>query len=287
MALEKKSDVRMFGGQLLKFTHASTSTSTPMTFSIFIPPQAKHGKVPVVYYLSGLTCTDDNVTQKACAQRAAAAHGLAFVAPDTSPRGAGIAGEDDSYDFGSGAGFYIDATAEPWSINYKMYSYITAELPALINENFPVDGDRVGITGHSMGGHGALTLAFRNPQLYKSVSAFSPICNPTKCPWGEKAFNGYFGSVDAGKEHDATELMLARGPFPQFPDILIDSGTADNFWKGDVNQLLPENFLAACRAKGQQVTLRMQAGYDHSYFFIATFMDDHLAFHASNLKASL
>lgn len=237
-----------------------------------------------MFYLSGLTCTDDNFTQKACAQKAAAVHGMAIVAPDTSPRGAGIEGEDDAYDFGSGAGFYVDATEAKWATHYNMYTYITKELPSIIEANFPVDIARMGVTGHSMGGHGALTLAFRNPELFKSVSAFSPICNPTKCPWGEKAFTGYFGSVDAGKEHDATELMLARGPFAQFPDILIDSGTADNFWTGEVNQLLPENFLAACRAKSQNVTLRMQAGYDHSYFFIATFMDDHIAFHAGNLK---
>lgn len=282
--MEKKSANKMFGGEVQKWTHASASTQTPMTFSIFLPPQAAHGSVPVLYYLSGLTCTDDNVTQKACAQRAAVEHGMAIVAPDTSPRGAGIEGEDDSYDFGSGAGFYVDATEEKWAKHYNMYSYITKELPPLIESNFPVDGSRAGVTGHSMGGHGALTLAFRHPELFKSVSAFSPICNPTKCPWGEKAFSGYLGSVEAGKEHDATELLLARGPFPQFPDILIDSGTSDGFWSGDVNQLLPENFLAACKAKGQNVTLRMQAGYDHSYFFIATFMADHVAFHARHLK---
>eukprot|EP00929_Paragymnodinium_shiwhaense_P033199 TRINITY_DN18276_c0_g2_i1.p1 TRINITY_DN18276_c0_g2~~TRINITY_DN18276_c0_g2_i1.p1 ORF type:complete len:311 (+),score=57.30 TRINITY_DN18276_c0_g2_i1:90-1022(+) len=283
-ALERKAQNKMFGGMVQKFTHESSTTHTPMTFSVFLPPQAVDGKkVPVVYYLSGLTCTDDNVTQKACAQRAAANHGLALVMPDTSPRGAGVEGEDESYDFGSGAGFYVDATVDKWANNYHMYSYIAKELPQLVAANFPVDTQRVGITGHSMGGHGALTIAFKHPEMYKSVSAFSPICNPTKCPWGEKAFTGYLGSVDAGKAHDATELMLADGPFGTYSDILIDVGTADNFYTGSVNQLLPENFLEACEAKGQKVTLRKQEGYDHSYFFIATFMDDHMAFHAKHL----
>jgi len=277
----------MFGGQVQKWTHASEATATPMTFSVFLPPQAAEAgaRVPVLYYLSGLTCTDDNFTQKACAQRAASLHGIALVAPDTSPRGAGVEGEDESYDFGSGAGFYVDATVEKWAGHYKMYSYITKELPALINASFPVDGSRVGITGHSMGGHGALTIALRNPEMFKSVSAFSPICNPTKCPWGEKAFTGYLGSVAAGAEHDATELMRTKGPFPSFSDILIDQGAADNFYSGQVNQLLPENFLEACQSKGQTCTVRKQEGYDHSYFFIASFIDEHIAYHAKYLKA--
>lgn len=283
--LEKKGENKMFGGLVQKWTHQSTATSTPMTFSVYLPPQAAAGeKLPLVYYLSGLTCTDDNVTQKACAQRAAAQHGLVLVAPDTSPRGTDIEGEHESYDFGSGAGFYVDATVEKWAKNYRMYTYITEELPAVIGANFPVDASRAGITGHSMGGHGALTIALRNPTAYKSVSAFAPICNPTKCPWGEKAFTGYLGSVDAGKEHDATELMRSRGHFSSFSDILIDQGTADNFYSGAVNQLLPGNFAEACKEKGQKLTLRMQEGYDHSYFFMATFMDDHLAFHSEQLK---
>lgn len=276
----------MFGGRVQKWTHTSECTNTPMTFSVFLPPQVEGGaRVPAVYYLSGLTCTDDNFTQKACAQRAAAAHGLALVAPDTSPRGAGVEGEDDAYDFGSGAGFYVDATVDKWARHYNMYSYVTKELPALVNEAFPIDAGRVGVTGHSMGGHGALTVAIRNPEMFRSVSAFSPICNPTKCPWGEKAFAGYLGSVAAGAEHDATELMLSRGPFPKFKDILIDQGTADNFYSGEVNQLLPANFAKACEEKGQKCTLRLQDGYDHSYFFIASFIDDHIAFHAEQLKA--
>jgi S-formylglutathione hydrolase len=279
--LTKKGGNKMFGGEVQKWTHASAATKTPMTFSIFLPPAALAGeRVPVLYYLSGLTCTDDNVTQKACAQRAAAQHGIAVVAPDTSPRGANVEGEDESYDFGSGAGFYVDATEAKWSTNYNMYTYITQELPGLINGNFSVDGSRVGITGHSMGGHGALTIAMRHPDIYKSVSAFSPICNPTKCPWGQKAFTGYLGSVEAGRPHDATEIMLSQGPFPGFADILIDQGKADNFYSGSVNQLLTENFEEACKAKGQKCTVRMQDGYDHSYFFIASFIDDHIAFHA-------
>lgn len=284
--LEKKADIKAFGGQVQKWTHASDATKTPMTFSIFLPPAAEGGaKVPVLYYLSGLTCTDDNFTQKAGAQRAAAAHGIAIVAPDTSPRGAGIEGEDDSYDFGSGAGFYVNATVDKWATHYNMYSYITKELPELVNASFPVDSSRVGITGHSMGGHGALSIALRNPAMFRSVSAFAPICNPTKCPWGEKAFTGYLGSVDAGKEHDATELMRARGPFSGYADILIDQGSGDNFYSGQVNQLLPANFEEACKAVGQKCTVRMQDGYDHSYYFMASFIDDHVAYHAKYLKA--
>lgn len=286
-SLEKKAESRMFGGHVQKWTHASNSTKTPMTFTVFLPPQALEAgaRVPVLYYLSGLTCTDDNFTHKAGAQRAAAACGIALVAPDTSPRGAGVEGEDESYDFGTGAGFYVDATTEKWRQNYNMYSYITKELPLLIGAQFPVDTARMGITGHSMGGHGALTIALRNPNLFRSVSAFAPICNPTRCLWGKKAFNGYLGSVEAGKEHDATELMLFRGPFPEFADILIDQGEADSFFSGEVNQLLPANFADACKAKGQKLTLRTHEGYDHSYFFIASFIDDHVAFHAKLLKA--
>jgi len=285
--VEMKSENKAFGGRVQKWTHASEYTKTPMTFSVFLPPQVASSAqpAPVLYYLSGLTCTDDNFTQKAGAQRAAAEHGIVLVAPDTSPRGAAIEGEDDSYDFGSGAGFYVDATVQKWAGHYNMYSYITKELPSIISANFPVDGTRVGITGHSMGGHGALTIALKNPGMFKSVSAFAPICNPTKCPWGEKAFTGYLGTVGAGKEHDATELMLAQGPFPGFADILIDQGTADNFYSGQVNQLLPEKFLEACKTKGQKCTVRMQTGYDHSYYFMASFIDDHIGFHAKYLKA--
>ena len=285
MSLEKKSEAKMFGGRVQKYTHASEATKTQMTFSVFLPPQAEGGaKVPALYYLSGLTCTDDNFTQKACAQRAAAQHGIALIAPDTSPRGAGVEGEDEGWDFGTGAGFYVDASVEKWSANYNMYTYVTQELPALVNANFPVDGTRIGVTGHSMGGHGALTVALKNPAAYKSVSAFAPICNPTQCPWGHKAFGGYLGDVAAGAAHDATELMKAHGPFPGL-DILIDQGGGDSFLVGDVNQLLPDNFKAACEEKGQALTLRMQDGYDHSYFFIASFIDDHIAHHAKALLA--
>lgn len=278
----------MFGGKVQNYSHPSTATKTGMEFSIFLPPQAATpgAKVPVLVFLSGLTCTRDNFTTKACAQRAAAEHGIALVAPDTSPRGADVAGEEEGWDFGTGAGFYVDATAEPFATNYNMSTYITEELPALIAAHFPaVDVSRMGVTGHSMGGHGALTLAMRNPALYKSVSAFAPICNPTQCPWGDKAFKGYLGSVEAGVAFDATELMKSAGPFPSL-DILIDQGGADSFLTGDVNQLLPANFEAACKEKGQQLTLRMQEGYDHSYFFIASFIDDHVAHHAKALNAS-
>lgn len=286
--MEIKSTVVMFGGKVQKCTHESEATKTPMVFSIFLPPQAavEGATVPVLFFLSGLTCTDDNFTQKACAQRAAAEHGIALVAPDTSPRGAGVAGEDDGWDFGTGAGFYVDATAEPFAANYNMYSYVTEELPALIGANFPaVDVSRMGVTGHSMGGHGALTIALKNPTKYRSVSAFSPICHPTACPWGTKAFTGYLGSVEAGAAHDATELMKSAGPFPSL-DILIDQGGADSFLTGDVDQLLPDHFEEACKEKGQQLTLRVQAGYDHSYFFIASFVDEHVAHHAKALNVS-
>ncbi|CAK0800043.1 unnamed protein product, partial [Prorocentrum cordatum] len=248
---------RMFGGRVQKWTHASECTNTPMTFSVFLPPQAEGGaRVPAVYYLSGLTCTDDNFTQKACAQRAAAAHGLALVAPDTSPRGACVEGEDDAYDFGSGAGFYVDATVDKWARHYNMYSYITKELPALVNEAFPIDAGRVGITGHSMGGHGALTVAIRNPGTFRSVSAFSPICNPTKCPWGEKAFAGYLGSVAAGAEHDATEPP--RDPMGDRRDPSTFAVLADGRSKepGNGSGLKPLSIAILALARRQAVSRR-------------------------------
>lgn len=285
-ALNRVSSVRMFGGLVEKFKHASTATQTEMTFSVFLPPQIEERQVPVVYWLSGLTCTDDNFTQKAGAQRAASEHGVVLVAPDTSPRGhPEIEGENDGYDFGTGAGFYLNATEPKFATNYNMYSYVTEELPALVSANFNVS-EAKSIMGHSMGGHGALTIAFKNPTGFRSVSAFSPITNPTQCPWGQKAFSGYLGSDESTwQDYDACELMRSRGPFANLP-ILIDQGTEDNFLKGDVDQLRPDAFTAACEEKAQtNVDVRMQEGYDHSYFFIASFVSDHVAFHARHLNA--
>lgn len=232
-------------------------------------------------YLSGLTCTDENVCQKSGAFKALSEHQLGFIAPDTSPRGAGITGEADSWDFGVGAGFYLDATNSPWANNYRMYSYITKELPAVIASNFPtLDLTRMGITGHSMGGHGALTIALKNQTMFKSVSAFSPICNPINCPWGKKAFSNYLGpDIETWKEYDASDLLKQNKSV--FDDILIDCGDADSFYKS--GQLLPEAFKASAASVGQKVNIRMQEGYDHSYFFISTFIEDHVKFHKDRL----
>lgn len=252
-----------------------------MTFSIFIPQPTKRccPKPAVLYYLSGLTCTDENARTKAAFYEQAAQYNLAIVFPDTSARDVNIEGQDESYDFGSGAGFYLNATTEKWKQHYKMYDYITKELPSFIDANFYVDISKAGITGHSMGGHGALTIFLKNPGVYQSASAFSPICNPTACPWGVKAFEGYLGSVDAGKEYDATVLMETYDG-PRIP-ILIDQGTGDNFLHQ--NQLLPNNFAAVCGKVKYPLNLRMQADYDHSYYFISTFAKDHIEFHAANL----
>ena len=251
-----------------------------MRFSVFQPPQTQTGKVPVLYYLAGLTCNEETFAIKAGAQRVAAALGLVLVAPDTSPRGAKVAGETDSWDFGVGAGFYVDATLEPWAKHYRMYSYVTKELPALIADKFQADPLRQGIFGHSMGGHGALVCALRNPGQYKSLSAFAPISAPMRCPWGKKAFSGYLGEDHAAwKEYDASEL-IRRGRFAG--PILVDQGLADKFLS---DQLYPEILEAACRDAGQPLTLRRQEGHDHGYFFISTFMEDHLRHHASQLKA--
>lgn len=251
-----------------------------MTFSIFIPAQVDRldPLPPVLYYLSGLTCTDENARTKAAIFEHAAKYGLAVVFPDTSARGVTIEGQDDSYDFGSGAGFYLNATEAKWSKHYNMYDYITSELPTFVKNIFPVDTERCAISGHSMGGHGALSIHLKNPGKYASVSAFAPICNPTQCQWGVKAFEGYLGSVEAGKQYDSCELM--RGYDGPFTPILIDQGTKDNFL---ANQLLPENFKIAAGEKGYPVTIRMQSGYDHSYYFISTFIGNHVAFHANNL----
>lgn len=290
LELEIKQDTRLFGGRLVRFSHASGSTGTRMTCSVFLPPKALHtvgtaAAVPLLMYLSGLTCTDENVCIKSGIFRALAEHGIAMVAPDTSPRGAGVAGETDSWDFGVGAGFYVDATEQPWSTNYRMYSYITEELVGLIARNFPVvDVTRMGVTGHSMGGHGALTIALKNQDKFRSVSAFAPICNPIQCPWGQKAFSGYLGSAnqEAWKQYDACALVGLLGK-TKYSDILIDVGTSDSFLTA--GQLHPEKFVDACTAVKQPVTLRYQGGYDHSYYFVSTFVEDHVKFHAQFLNA--
>jgi S-formylglutathione hydrolase len=255
-----------------------------MRFAVYLPPQAQAGPVPVLFYLSGLTCTEDNFTSKAGAQRYAAEHGIMLVAPDTSPRGEGVPDEADAWDFGIGAGFYVDATEAPWSTHYRMYSYVTQELPQLVRANFPARGDRMGIFGHSMGGHGALVCGLRNPELFQSISAFAPIAAPSQCPWGEKAFVGYLGGDrTAWAAYDATELVKTYARSDR--TLLIDQGSADSFLAQ--GQLLPEVFEAACRAAGQPLTLRMQPGYDHGYFFIASFVGDHIAHHAAVLSKGL
>ncbi len=277
MSLETLSTTKMFGGVQGVYRHQSRETGTPMTFSVFLPPQP--GPRPVVWYLSGLTCTHANVTDKGQFQRVCAELGLIFVAPDTSPRGDGVPDDPEgAYDFGLGAGFYLDATEAPFAANYRMESYITSELAEAITVNFPADMARQGLTGHSMGGHGALTLALKNPGHWTSVSAFAPIVSPMRCPWGEKALGGYLGpDRKAWRRHDATAL-LADGA--RLPDLLVDQGEADNFLAG---QLKPELLEAACRDAGVPLTLRRQPGYDHSYAFIATFMEDHLRWHADRL----
>jgi len=278
-SLEPVSGSRCFDGEQLVFSHLSIETGTRMRFGIYLPPQARAGRVPVLYWLSGLTCTEENFVTKAGAQRMASQLGLAIVAPDTSPRGLGYEGEDDSYDFGTGAGFYVDATEEPWAHGYRMYSYISRELPQLVAAEFAVDAARTGIFGHSMGGHGALTIALKNPSRFRSVSAFAPICSPMRCPWGEKALTHYLGSDRrAWEAYDASLLVASLGW--SGPPLLVDQGTGDNFL---VEQLKPELLQEACRQADVALTLRRQEGYDHSYFFMATFMEDHLRFHATNL----
>jgi S-formylglutathione hydrolase len=279
MSLKMISQNKSFAGLQTIYSHESTTTSCEMRFAIFLPPQATKKKVPVLYWLSGLTCTEENFIVKAGAQRVAAELGIAIIVCDTSPRGLGIPGEDASYDFGTGAGFYVDATIEPWAKNYRMYSYVASELPHLIAANFPVDTARVGIFGHSMGGHGALIIALKNPTYFKSVSAFAPICSPLACSWGQKALSGFLGSDQtAWKEYDATALVKARGW--NNSAILVDQGSKDQFL---VEQLKPELLEAACEEAGVKINLRMQEDYDHSYYFIASFIEDHLRFHHKNL----
>jgi len=280
MALSVVSEQKAFSGMQGVYTHKAEQTDCNMEFSVFMPPDTGNGPVPVLYYLSGLTCTQENVTTKGGFQRCAAEHGIAIVCPDTSPRGAGYEGEDADYDFGTGAGFYLDATQAPWSGMYRMYSYVTKELPVVIGSNFPVDTSRAAIFGHSMGGHGALTIALKNPQAYKSVSAYAPIVAPMQCPWGEKALLGYLGADrETWRQYDATELI--RSGHCIDGTILIDQGTADPFLD---EQLKPHLFAKACKEAGQAVDMRMQEGYDHSYYLMATFMDEHIGHHARALK---
>lgn len=281
MSLELLSSIRCFGGEQRRYQGSSNALASDTIFSVFMPAVSASASVPVLYYLSGLTCTDENAVTKAGAQRVANELGIAIVFPDTSPRGEGVADDPDAaYDLGLGAGFYLNATREPWAPHYRMEEYITEELPEWLTQIHGLDVSRSSLSGHSMGGHGAMTLAFKNPGAYRSVSAFSPICAPASCPWGHKAFTAYLGSDEAEwKAHDASELILAGAQ--QIP-VLIDQGGADGFLD---EQLKPELLLAACSQTGFEVEYREQAGYDHSYYFIASFIEDHLRFHHRHLSA--
>ncbi|MGJ8564787.1 MAG: S-formylglutathione hydrolase [Alphaproteobacteria bacterium] len=271
---------KMFGGDQFVYEHDSPACGCPMRVGVFVPPQAADAHCPAVIFLSGLTCTEQNFVTKAGAQKLAAELGIVLIAPDTSPRGDHVPDDKESWDFASGAGFYLDATRMPWAKNYKMGTYVRDELTAWIAETLPVDMNRIGLSGHSMGGHGALTLHLKNPDLYKSCSAFAPITNPSNVPWGQKAFTGYLGEGKAAwGAYDATHLVIES---PSSATLLIDQGMADNFF---AEQLDPSTFLAACEKSGQSVNYRRQEGYDHSYYFIASFMDDHLRHHADILKA--
>ena len=275
---ETLSEVRGHGGMQGRYQHSSSSTGTDMTFSVFVPSHSVGEKLPVVWYLSGLTCTDMNVVEKGEFRAACAEYGVIFIAPDTSPRGEGVP-DDDAYDFGQGAGFYLDATQAPWSQHFNMRSYIESELPDIVADHFPADMDRQGIMGHSMGGHGALTTALRNSDRFKSVSVFSPIVAPMQCPWGEKALSGYLGSDRAiWRAYDAVALIEDGA---RVADILVDQGDADNFLD---EQLKPHLLADACEHAGIDLRLRMLSGYDHSYYFISTFMAEHVAWHAERLK---
>ena len=278
-AITLVSEHACYGGVQRFYRHESRETRGSMKFSAYLPPQARSGKVPVLYFLSGLTCTEETFCIKSHAQQSAAELGLMLISPDTSPREPRIPGDADHWDFGYSAGFYLDATQAPWSQNYRMYSYVTRELPEIVAAHLPVRPGATGIFGHSMGGHGALTLALRNPSLYKSVSAFSPIAAPSQSPWGQKAFGNYLGAdKQAWRDYDATELVVRKAyPGP----ILIDQGSADQYLAAE---LLPEKFAAAAAESGQKLNLRMQPGYDHGYYFIQTFMADHLRHHAEQLR---
>ena len=278
-AIDIISSTAMFGGSVQFVKHSSTTCHCDMTFSVFIPPSKEGERLPVLWWLSGLTCTAENFTTKAMAQRYAAEHGIILIAPDTSPRGEGVA-DDENYDLGQGAGFYVNATQEPWTPHFNMYDYLVEELPALVAEHFPVDLSRQSIFGHSMGGHGALTIALKNPERFKSVSAFAPIVAPTQCPWGQKALGAYLGDdPEAWKAHD-TVCLIEKAE--ERLELLIDQGAADNFL---AEQLKPELLVAACAQVNHPITLRMQEGYDHSYYFIASFMEEHIAHHARALRA--
>jgi len=278
-SIEQIGANQSFGGQQLRYKHQSAVLNCEMTFSIYLPPQAKTGPVPVLYWLSGLTCNDENFVQKAGAQQHAAEHGIAIVCPDTSPRGDGVADDPEgAYDMGLGAGFYVNATQKPWAEHYQMYSYITDELPALINGEFPVDSQQASISGHSMGGHGALTIALKNPDRFKSVSAFSPICSPLNCPWGDKVLSNYLGDDrQVWEQYDGVELVKQA---TEHLPVLVDQGEADNFL---VEQLKTELLIDAAQQAQYPMQIRMQPDYDHSYFFIATFIGEHIAFHARAL----
>ena len=287
-SLEQIGSNQSFGGRQLRYRHRSTTLNCDMTFSIYLPPQAQRRPVPVLYWLSGLTCTDENFVTKAGAQQYAAAHGIAIVCPDTSPRGEDIPDDlEGAYDFGLGAGFYVNATESPWAKHYKLYDYVVDEVPALITDQFPINGSKMSVSGHSMGGHGALTIALKNPERYSSVSAFSPICAPIQCPWGQKALGQYIGGNATDNngpwaKYDTVELvkMSSKSTKGSLP-VLIDQGEADNFLAEQLNtQLLIDTAAAAAFP----MRIRLQAEYDHSYFFIASFIEEHLSFHAENLR---
>jgi S-formylglutathione hydrolase len=278
VTIETVSTNKSFGGIQGVYRHQSTATGTEMAFAVFVPAHGPGTKLPVLWYLSGLTCTHANVMEKGEYRRACAEHGVVFVAPDTSPRGEGVP-DAEGYDFGQGAGFYVDAKQEPWIANFRTRSYVEEELPALLAAEFPVDMDRQGITGHSMGGHGALTISLRNPGRFRSTSAFAPIVSPMQCPWGEKALGGYLGDDRAAwREYDACALIEDGA---RLPDLLVDQGTADNFLD---DQLKTHLLDEACRNVDMAATIRLQEGYDHSYFFISTFMAEHVAWHAARLN---
>jgi S-formylglutathione hydrolase len=282
---KKLSAHACFGGTQYFYEHASEQIGLPMRFALYLPPAARQGAVPAVMYLAGLTCNEETFAAKAGAQRIASELGLALIAPDTSPRGTNVPGQSDAWDFGVAAGFYLDATQQPWATHWRMESYLLKELLEQLPRSFPMDAKRLGIMGHSMGGHGALTLALRHRQVFQSVSAFAPICAPTQCPWGRKAFAGYLGADEAAwQAHDATQLLLARGSAVLEQAILIDQGLSDKFLD---EQLHPHLFKAACEQVGQNLALNFHEGYDHGYYFVSSFMESHLRHHAAALNPAL